>query len=529
MFNINIVSNIISLFFLKTRCKKNCLVNVDSHPIKTFGRRLLENILFMHIPVFLNDIGLSFPNKICFEHFSAQIQPGSRIAVIGNNGSGKSTLLKIIKGDYAGYEGEILNNEKIIFGYVPQIIKDYDNLSGGEKFNKALSLALGKHPDILLLDEPTNHLDRKNRQSLMKMANFYKGTLIIVSHDSELLRSCIDTIWRIDNAFIDVFNGKYDDYMKSLFHERQAVEDELHSLNKNKKSAHKALMKEQERAAKSKQRGEKLVEQKRWLPAVGDLKQSSAEKASGKNKAALNLQRAELNNRLTSLRLPEIIKPKFSLNAKENSGKTVMSISGGAVKYPDSNEFVLENITLSIDGGQRAAVTGDNGSGKSTLFKAILQQSANKSKKEIQETDNLIICGQWDIVSIEDIGYLDQHYQVSDETKTLLEAVSCAMPQKTRVEIRDFLNDFLFRKNEDVNKKICFLSGGERARLALALIAAKTPRLLLLDEITNNIDLETKNHCAQVLKDYPGAIIIISHENDFLESAQINSFYDIKK
>jgi ATPase subunit of ABC transporter with duplicated ATPase domains len=103
------------------------------------------------------------------------------------------------------------------------------------------------------------------------------------------------------------------------------------------------------------------------------------------------------------------------------------------------------------------------------------------------------------------------------------------MPKKANAEIRDFLNDFLFRTNEDVNKTAEVLSGGERARLCLALIAAKTPKLLLLDEITNNIDMETKEHCAQVLKNYPGAVIIISHEEDFLEEIAISSFYEIKK
>jgi ATPase subunit of ABC transporter with duplicated ATPase domains len=376
----------------------------------------------LHKPIFLNDISLYFPNKTCFEHFTAQIQPGASIAVTGNNGSGKSTLLKIIKGEFTDYSGEILNNDKNVFGYVPQIIENYENFSGGEKFNKALSRALGERPDVLLLDEPTNHLDRKNKQSLMKMLNFYQGTLIIVSHDCELLRGCADTIWHIDNGVIRVFNGKYDDYMQNRFLERRALEDELHSLNKEKKAAHSALMKEQERAAKSKRKGEKLVEQKRWLPAVGDLKQSGAEKASGKNKAALNVQKEDLNIRLKNIRLPEIIKPKFSLAAKEISDKTVLSISGGSARYADSSGgycgVVFENITLSLSGGQHIAVTGFNGSGKSTLFKAVLQQSKNYG--ETHDSGNLIIGGMWDVVPSEEIGYLDQHYGGLDETKPYL-------------------------------------------------------------------------------------------------------------
>jgi ATPase subunit of ABC transporter with duplicated ATPase domains len=107
-------------------------------------------------------------NKICFEDFSAQIQTGNRIAVIENNGTGKSSLLKIIKGDLPAFEGEI-RNKNVSFDYVPQLIYEYKNLSGGEKFNRTLSTAFSKHSNILLLDEPTNHLDLKNRRSLIKM------------------------------------------------------------------------------------------------------------------------------------------------------------------------------------------------------------------------------------------------------------------------------------------------------------------------------------------------------------------------
>jgi ATPase subunit of ABC transporter with duplicated ATPase domains len=155
-------------------------------------------------------------------------------------------------------------------------------LSGGEKFNKVLSSAFSQQPDILLLDEPTNHLDLKNRNSLIKMLNFYKGTLIIVSHDVELLRNSIDTLWHIDTGQIKIFNGKYNNYRNALLQERHSIENELSSLAKEKKETHKDLIKEQKRVKKSKQRGKRLVEQKRWLPALGDLKANLATRTAGK-------------------------------------------------------------------------------------------------------------------------------------------------------------------------------------------------------------------------------------------------------
>ena len=467
----------------------------------------------MHKSIILNNISLYFPNKICFEKFSTQIQPGSHIAIIGNNGSGKSSLLKIIAGKMPASEGEILNNDNIVFGIVPQIIKEYEALSGGQKFNKALSAALSLRPDVLLLDEPTNHLDLKNRKSLMKMLGYYRGTLIVISHDEELLRGSIDFFWHIHNDKIDVFSGKFDDYKNKLFQRRQSLEEKLLDLKKEKKANHQALMKEQQRAKKSKSRGEKFVEQKKWLPAVGDLKQSSAEKASGKSKGAINETKSVINEQLCSLRIPEILKPKFSLSAKDIGSKTILSLSGASAGY--AGKIVFQGITLSVSGGEHIAITGDNGAGKSTLLKAILNRP------------EIIKEGIWDIPAEDEIAYLDQHYSDLDNGKSVIETLAEIVPQKTHEELRTILNDFLFRKSEEVNKKVEFLSGGEKARLSLAKIAVKTPKLLLIDEITNNIDLETKEHITQVLQEYPGAMVIVSHSESFLESLKIKYFYKL--
>ncbi len=125
------------------------------------------------------------------------------------------------------------------------------------------------------------------------------------------------------------------------------------------------------------------------------------------------------------------------------------------------------------------------------------------------------------------IGYLDQHYTTLDPNKTVFEMISELVPHWPHSEIRRHLNDFLFRKSEEVNASVSSLSGGEKARLSLAQIAAKTPKLLILDEVTNNLDLESKNHIIQVLISFPGAMIIISHDSDFLEEIGISDYYQI--
>lgn len=128
----------------------------------------------------------------------------------------------------------------------------------------------------------------------------------------------------------------------------------------------------------------------------------------------------------------------------------------------------------------------------------------------------------------EDIGYLDQHYSTLVSTRTVFEEIQTLAPTWPHEGVRRLLNDFLFRKNEEVLALVSTLSGGEKARLSLAKIAAKTPKLLILDEVTNNLDLETRAHVIQVLNHYPGALIVISHDEEFLKEIGIENFYELK-
>lgn len=455
----------------------------------------------MHKPIQIKDLDLSFPHKTCFENFSCQIPYSSRIAIIGRNGSGKSSLLKMIAA---------ICSEDVIVGYVPQVIIDHTDLSGGQRLNKAVTEALSLDPNVLLLDEPTNHLDSRNRKSLMRMLQNYPGTLIMVSHDKELLRQCTDTLWHIDHGKIHIFSGNYDDYMREIKLKRSSIEGELELLSRQKKDMHHKLMQEQQRSSKSKAKGQKSIDQRKWPTVVSNAKAGRAEETSGLKKSAIDKRKSDLTESLSDLRLPEIIVPKFSIEGSDAARGMVIQISGASVSYVEGQP-ILSGIALSLQGGERIAITGDNGSGKSTLVKAIL------GDKNVYKT------GDWHVIKQEDIGYLDQHYSTLYPDKTVLETIADLVPHLPHTEIRRHLNDFLFRKNEEVNALVSTLSGGEKARLSLAQIAAKTPKLLILDEITNNLDLETKEHVAQVLRAFPGAIIIISHDADFLIEVNITS------
>lgn len=198
----------------------------------------------------LTGVSLSFDKKVFFSGFSTQVYAGSRIAVIGRNGSGKSTLLKMIHQSFTPSSGEISLMEGLCVGYVEQTIDEYGDLSGGQRFNKRLSQALSESPDVLLLDEPTNHLDSANRRGLIRMLQKYDGVLIVVSHDTQLLRECTDTLWHINEGEIVVFSGAYDDYRAKMRDARIQVEREMSLLKREKKASHQSLMKEQVRAKK---------------------------------------------------------------------------------------------------------------------------------------------------------------------------------------------------------------------------------------------------------------------------------------
>ena len=467
----------------------------------------------MHKPFHLKDLELSFSHKTCFSAFSATIHYGDRIAIIGRNGSGKSTLLNGLRGQNDCISGDILIPQDSVIGYVPQIVETSSPVSGAEALQAALTEALNKMPNVLLLDEPTNHLDKKNRQAMLTMLEHYRGTLIVVSHDIELLRNTVNLFWHIEDGKIEVFSGSYDDYLAEKQLKYNAIQQQLSFLKKEKNKTHQDLMREQKRAANSKRQGEKNIEKRKWPTIVSKAKALRAEETSGRKKTAIGKQKQDLLQQLSSLSMPEMIVPKFSLTA-QSSDKTIITIQEGAIGYR-REETILNHIHFSLRANARVAIQGNNGSGKSTLFKAILNDP------------NIIKSGEWTISSKVSMGYLDQHYSTLSLEKTAIEIIEERAPHWTLAEIRYHLQSFLFRKNEEVTTAVKWLSGGEKVRLALAQIAAGTPQLLLLDEITNNIDLEMRQHLISVLREYPAAMIVISHDDDFIQQIGVDEVYTI--
>lgn len=465
----------------------------------------------MHKPIFLKEVSLSFSNTNCFENFSSYIYAGDRIAIIGRNGSGKSSLLNVLSKQLNPSSGELIMPNDLCIGHVEQTIKDYNSLSGGQRFNKRLSEVLASAPDVLLLDEPTNHLDSTNRHSLMRMLQAYHGTLVIASHDTDLLGKCANKLWHISDHQIHEFTGNYSDYIREITLRNRQVTKELALLKRESKKAHADLMQEQLRAKRQKAYGEKKnAGDKLSLRAA----QARGQATSNKKHKDINDQKRVLEERRESLYMPEIIVPKFSLDAGYISGSNILSISHADIGY-HADKIVLKAVNLTMAGKDRIGIEGQNATGKSTLLKAILNQ------------EHIFKTGSWHVPHKQHIGFLDQHYANLNPDMTVIEHIRQVRPDWYEEEVKKHLADFLFRKNESWASLISHLSGGEKARLSLSLIAAKPPQLLILDEITNNLDIETKEHVIQVLKEYPGAMIVVSHEENFLQAIGINHFYNV--
>lgn len=457
----------------------------------------------------LNNVSLYFNDKTCFEDFSTVIQPNSKILIIGNNGAGKSTLLEIIQGLQSPRSGKVSYKGSVTFGYVPQTVTDYPDLSGGQRFNKALSKALSSQPDVLLLDEPTNHLDAANKKSLIKMLKSFRGTTIIVSHDLDVMQLDFDEIWHIAQGAVTVFKGDYSSYLQLSTQKEQQLIMQRERLHKEKRTLLKAKQKEQERAAAS--RAANRDERDKSL--LGAMKERGAQTAGKKSKKFAQIDETIRAGLDTSF-VHKKIEASFSLNAQKlSSAKAIVSITDGICGY---QKPIINNISLQIGPTEHIALLGDNGSGKSTLLKALLRNPS------------VVTSGQWVMPPTSEIGYLDQHYATLQPQETVIQALGRVAPEKNDHEIRLLLHSFLFIKPEQWNKKVAYLSGGEKARLSLAQIAAANYYLLLLDEITNNVDLDTKAHIIEILKEYPGAMIIVSHDQAFLDAIAIDKTYVVE-
>jgi ATP-binding cassette subfamily F protein 3 len=343
-------------------------------------------------------------------------------------------------------------------------------LSGGQKTRLALARLLLLKPDLLMLDEPTNYLDIETLTWLESYLRAYAGAVLVVSHDRYFLDAVVDTIYEIERTASKRYTGNY-----SKFVEQKAADYERQM---------KMYEKQQDEIAR-----------------IEDFVRKNIVRATTTKRAQSRRNRLERMDRLDRPS-GSLKKASFSFEVERISGKEVLEVRNLAMSYDGGETKLFRDASFDLRRGDAVALIGPNGIGKSTLLKAIVG--------DMQPATGTYYWG-----TNVTIGYYDQEQTGLTGSNTVLEELWSNYPHLEEVRIRTVLGNFLF-SGEDVLKKVSTLSGGERARVALAKLMLKNANMLILDEPTNHLDLVSKEVLESALLDYEGTLLFISHDRYFL-------------
>lgn len=443
------------------------------------------------------------------KNISLSLSIGDRIGIIGPNGSGKTTLLKSIAGEVEPMKGSV--DSKGAIEYVPQL-HDASSMSGGQQSLIKLSDAFGKHADVMLLDEPTNHLDIEARKKVIQMIEDYKGLLICVSHDAWFLSQITNKLLIIEGESLRMFTGSYAEYLEEIKRNKEAQERRQEVVRKEAKKLELAQQREQVRAARSKKVGKAHNFDRSTGRGAQGYFAEQAEKAAARNKRNSDNKKEEIEDKLKSL---SPVKKKKVMSHIETSDRKGSLFRMSHAILTIAGKEILKDVSFAMAKGDRIALAGNNGSGKSALVKALLDKEGFELIPKPFVNEKLRI------------EYLDQHYSLIDKNKSVLENVldfAGVAPERAR----EHLSHFLFSETVGVSHKASTLSGGMLARLAFVMLTIAPIDLLILDEPTNNLDMETIDAIAELLLEYHGGLLVISHDVAFLEKLNLEKTYTVK-
>src|SRR5579885_1757984 len=505
------------------RTAKRRLASISASSIPRYRIARLRRAITRPAMLTIADLTYRIAGRTLIEGASAQINAGWKVGLVGRNGAGKSSLLDLIRGARQSDGGEIRLQKDVRIGFVapeapggahtlaeadttedPHRIGEIQNrlleidahtaparaagilhglgfgaqdqrrplseFSGGWRMRVALAAALFSEPDLLLLDEPTNHLDLEAALWLEAFLVRYRRTVILVSHDRRFLDEVVDHILALADRTLAVFNGGYSAYL------RQRAEILVRS-----------------RALKARQDAERA-----HLQAFIDrfrAKASKARQAQSRVKALEKLVPVSVAN--------EEAPPAFDFPAPTSLRPPLLTLENASVGY-EPGKPVLRRLELRLDPDDRIALLGANGNGKSTLAKLLVGRLAPMSGEAIRAPR--LACGFFAQHQIEE---LEPERTPFDH---LAELMADAPAQTVRARLARFGlgEDKVFVRARD-------LSGGEKARLTLALATHEAPHLLILDEPTNHLDIEAREALAEALNDFPGAVVLISHDWHLVE------------
>ncbi len=493
--------------------------------------------------------------RILFEKIQVSIEASNRIALVGRNGIGKSTLLKILAGQINPSAGSISRNG--IVYYLPQVstirqeitadtvlnflisISDeswkieeilqkqfyinldlslpISNLSGGELTKLFLAIGLSQEPNLLLLDEPTNHMDLQALENLRLFLQNFTGALVIVSHKPFFLDQVTGVTWELTPEGVKVYGGNF-----SWYREQKEIELEVawrrHEVaRKELKRTQSTAMQEQQRAAQTHRNGRaKFLNGSIDRTAAGLIK-TKAEASAGTAKKQHEAAVIKATQMVADTKIKTTKVTSVQLEERSQKRRNLIDIQGVNLKV--SKRLLIQNIQLHVSSGDRIAVVGANGSGKSSLAKAILRI---EKQTAVLESGEVLLAPAMKAV------YLDQTYEIVNREQTILENMQAANTNLSYQLLRHQLGHFLF-KYDDVHKRASVLSGGELVRLATAMISISEIDLLILDEPTNNLDIETVEQVVAGINEYQGALWVISHDLDFLSRINITQSFKLSK
>lgn len=430
------------------------------------------------------NVKLSVKDRLLWDISRLQINKDDRIGLVGKNGSGKSTLLEALAGKQKPDEGTF--HRHTTYEWLPQWKRLDTTKSGGELTQEYIIQLLSKNVELLFLDEPTTHLDTKHIEWLEQQLTKWQGAFVIVSHDRSFLDALCTTIWELDEAQVSIYKGNYTDYMEQKERKRKQRKEEYETYVQKKKQLENALRLKEQKAEKATKTPKKVN--------TKEAKKTKPYFAKKQKKLQKSVQAME--TRLEKLEKVEKIKDhapiKMQLPNVDLLKNRIM------VRVEDASAFIGEKIlwkqiSFTVRGGDKIAVVGPNGCGKTTLIKKIMQKEKGIT-----------------ISPAVKLGYFSQDLSVLDSEKTIIENV-----RDTSIQDETLIRTILARLhfyNEDVQKQVKVLSGGERVKVALAKLMVSDSNTLILDEPTNYLDIETVEVLEDLLKQYEGTIIFVTHD-----------------
>ncbi|HOP72929.1 MAG TPA: ABC-F type ribosomal protection protein [Thermoclostridium caenicola] len=465
-----------------------------------------------------HQISKSYGEQQLFNSFSLKVYSGERIGITGPNGAGKSTLLKVLAGIESPDEGSVRlytsysflrqqddgvpesmasslpvgRNQRLmgLLDWEPD--RQHVHLSGGEKAKLRFLHAFDPDCGILFADEPTSNLDMESADIVKKELKAYKGTLLLVSHDRDLLDELCDTILEIMNGEVRVFPGNYTQYVRQreAEYQRQVFEYESYIRERERlkerilerKANRQTVRKTPSRMGNSEAR----LHRRNWTAIQKKLSQSIDQ---------LETRLEKLEKKEKPRELPQVL-IKIEPPSNPVSSKAVRARN---LTIGFNVRKLITNATFEIPTGKRTALLGKNGSGKTTLANLIAERDSRLS-----------------IAPGVEFGYFKQDFSILDETRSILENVM-AESEKPEHEVRGVLARLLIPAGH-VHKPVALISGGEKVKVSIARLLVSKANFIILDEPTNYLDVFSLEALESVLKDYTGTLLLISHDRQFVEN-----------